>query len=175
MRVKITKTKIYEWAEMSEDQKDKAIEKLYDINVDYEWWDSVYDDAKAIGLKIDEFDIDRGSYCKGKFIWDAISVANKIMDDHGKDCETYKTAKQYVDERNMLIEQERKQWIEDVDGEFIADDVDTSDIDDEFLRLLLEDYRIMLQNEYEYLTSRQSIIETIEANEYEFDENGNIA
>jgi hypothetical protein len=45
----------------------------------------------------------------------------------------------------------------------------------EFLKSLLEDYRIILSKEYDYLTSRESIIETIEANEYEFDENGNIA
>ena len=173
MRVKITKTKIYEWAEMSEDHKDKAIEKLYDINVDYDWWDSVYDDAETIGLKIDEFDIDRGSYCKGKFTQSAEDVANAIFENHGKDCDTTETANQYIFEleslRDPYSDENRK------NKDFDPEDIDTSDIDDEFLRLLLEDYRIMLQHECEYLTSRESIIETIEANEYEFDENGNIA
>jgi hypothetical protein len=51
-------------------------------------------------------------------------------------------------------------------------EVDTEDIDANFLRSLLEDYRIMLQKEYEYLTSEETIIETIEANEYEFTEKG---
>ena len=35
-------------------------------------------------------------------------------------------------------------------------------------------YRL-LEREYEYLTSDDAIKETIEANEYEFDENGNLA
>ena len=37
---------------LSDKAKQKAIEKFYDINVDYDWWDSVYEDAKNIGLKI---------------------------------------------------------------------------------------------------------------------------
>jgi len=53
-------------------------------------------------------------------------------------------------------------------------DIDTEDIDAEFLRSLCEDYRIMLQNEYEYLTSEEAIIETIIANEYEFTEEGEL-
>lgn len=43
----------------------------------------------------------------------------------------------------------------------------------EFLNDILEDYRVMLQKEYEWRGSREQIIESIEANEYEFDENGN--
>ena len=58
------KIKVYEFNELSEEAKEKAIEKLWNINVDYEWWDCVYDDAENIGLKIKEFDLDRGSYVK---------------------------------------------------------------------------------------------------------------
>jgi hypothetical protein len=49
---------------------------------------------------------------------------------------------------------------------------DLSDIEDNFLDSLLEDYSIMLQKEYEHLQSEESIIETIVANEYEFTEEG---
>ena len=31
-----------------EEVKEKAIEKNWDINVDYVWWDCTYDDAKTI-------------------------------------------------------------------------------------------------------------------------------
>ena len=48
------------------------------------------------------------------------------------------------------------------------------DMENEFLKSLLEDYSIMLQNEYEYLTSEEAIIETIEANEYEFTQAGKL-
>jgi hypothetical protein len=38
----------------------------------------------------------------------------------------------------------------------------------------LEDYSIILQKECDYLSSEESIIETIEANDYEFDIDGNL-
>ncbi len=41
-----------------------------------------------------------------------------------------------------------------------------------FLNSLIEDYSIILQKESEYLMSNEAIIETIEANEYEFKANG---
>ena len=35
--MRIRETKVYPFDELSEDVKEKAIEKLYDINVDHEW------------------------------------------------------------------------------------------------------------------------------------------
>ena len=165
MRVKITKTNVYKFDELSEGAKDRAIEKLYYINVNHDWWDYVYDDAEEIGLKIEGFDLGRANYCKGKFTQSAEDVAKAIIENYGKDCETYKTAMEYLNALEVL-----RNGIEDED-----EDVDTEEIDEEFLKSLCEDYRIMLSREYDYLTSRESIIETIEANEYEFDEDGNLA
>ena len=48
------------------------------------------------------------------------------------------------------------------------------EMSEEFLKSLLEDYRIILENEYEYLTSKEAILETIEANDYEFTADGTI-
>lgn len=152
------KTKIinlYSFQELNEDQQQKAIENLYGINVNYEWWESIYDDAKNVGIRIEGFDIDRGSYCNGSLIEDALYTANKILSDHGDMCETYKTAKDFLAERDEL-------------------DQDLDKLENDFLKSILEDYRIMLQNEYEFLTSKKAIIETIEANEYTFNENGEI-
>jgi hypothetical protein len=162
--MRIKETKVYEFAELTDEARDKAIEKLYDINVDNDWWDSISDDASTIGLEIEEFDIDRGSYCRGRFTKTAVEVARSILENHGETCETYKTAEQYI-----------KQW-DEVDALTPDDeDLNTEEIDEEFLKSLCEDYRMILTKEYEYLTTREAIIETIEANEYEFDENGNIA
>ena len=61
------RTKVYLFSELSDQAKQKVIEDNYDINVDYEWWESAYEDAANIGLKITGFDIDRGSYCNGEF------------------------------------------------------------------------------------------------------------
>lgn len=38
----------YKFAELSEMAKQKALESLYDLNVDYDWWDYIYDDAKNV-------------------------------------------------------------------------------------------------------------------------------
>lgn len=160
--MRIKQIKLYQFSELSEEAKDKAIESLYDVNVDYDWWESTYEDAANIGLKLTGFDIDRGSYCKGTFIESAESVANAILKDHGESCSTYHTAKAYFKELEAIIP--------DDDG-----DKDTEEIDDNFRRDLLEDYLVILRQEYEYQTSREAIIETIEANEYEFTEDGKLS
>ena len=40
---------VYKFEELSDSAKEKARESLRDINVQHEWWDFVYEDAKNIG------------------------------------------------------------------------------------------------------------------------------
>jgi hypothetical protein len=155
---------VYKFDELSPEAQEKAIYNLADINVDYDWWDATYEDAENIGLKITSFDLDRNRHAEGMFILPAYTVIQKVMEDHGESCETYKTAAEYKD-----ILSEDKQY--DEEG-YVTEEYEKAE--DEFLKYLLKDYSIMLQKEYEYLTSDESIKETIEANDYEFDENGNI-
>ena len=173
MRVETVKRNLYSFGELSEEAKEKAIERLYDLNVDHDWWDSVYEDAERVGLKITSFDLDRGSYVKGKFTQSAEAVANAILQEHGPNADTVETAQQYIFELEHL----RDPYSDENRGndDFDPDDIDTEEIDKEFLRMLCEDYRIMLQEEYDYLTSEEAIIETIQANEYEFTEDGKLA
>lgn len=169
MRIKITETKVYKFDELTEEQKDKVIEKHCDINIDYEWWQFVYEDAEQIGLKITGFDLDRNRHAEGSFLLSADEVAANIIRDHGEQCETYKTAQNYLDEKN------NNPMPDDDSDEFSEWEDKMLELDDEFLKSLLEDYSIMLQKEYEYRTSEEAIIETIQANDYEFDVDGNIA
>jgi len=188
--MRIVETKVYKFDELTEEGKRKAIEKNCYINVDYDWWDAVYEDAERIGLKITEFDLDRRRYAKGKFVGSALDTANEIIKEHGEHCETFKTAKDYLEEYKKLVVQQCQDEADllcqplDYDKYFgriyypeeyySQDEIDTEDIDAEFLQSLCEDYSIMLQKEYEYLTSEEAIIETIEANDYEFTENGEL-
>lgn len=169
-----TKTyKVYKFNELPEESKEKVIQNYSDINVDYEWWDCTYDDAKTVELKITSFDLDRNRHCEGEFFESAEETAHLIIDNHGEHCETYQTAKNYLKERDKLIENAPK----DENGEFKDEyklDNDLDDLDSEFLKSILEDYSIILQREYEYLTSEEAIIETIEANEYNFTLDGKI-
>jgi hypothetical protein len=65
----------------------------------------------------------------------------------------------------------------DEDGELsdeYAVDKLLGDLDTEFQRALGKEYLSILRREYEYQTSEEAIIETIEANDYDFTEDGRI-
>ena len=156
--------KVYTFDELSDESKAKAIQKLSDINIDYEWWESTYEDARMIKLKLTKFDLDRNKHCKGEFIASAAETAELIITNHGEDCDTYKTAQRFLSELNELTS--KSENIEDVPEDAIED------LEYMFLQDLLEDYASMLQKECDYLQSEESIIETIHANEYEFYEDG---
>ena len=182
--MRIIETKVYTFNELSDEVKAKVIEKNLYLNVDHEWWENVYEDAENVGLKITGFDIGRGQDCTGAFTTYAKKVAESILKEHGEQCETWKTASDYMQEYTKVIANECQEEADEICVAFNLQegfcdvnhdyyyDPDTEDIDAEFLRSLLEDYRIMLQKEYEYLTSEEAIIECIAANEYEFTEKG---
>jgi len=174
--MRIKETKVYQFDELSESAKEKAVELLADINVDIEWWEFIYEDAAQVKLKLIEFDIGRGSYCKGDFIEYAKDTADAIVVNHGESCQTHKTAMDFGDDSAQLYMKYPVKLDDDGDDDNEWDrDKEQEMLDAEFLQSILEDYRIILQKEYEYLTSRESIIETIKANEYEFTEGGKLA
>ena len=154
---------IYSFEELNEKAKQKAIEKYSSINVEHDWWESVYYDAKQAGIKITSFDLDRNRHCKGEFITNAYDVANWIIKDHGEDCNTYKTSKKFLEEYAK-----REEVIGDDDNPFNPDVNECIEEEEKFLKDILEDYSNMLQEESEYLQSEEAIIETIIANDYHF-------
>ena len=174
MREDTVTTKVYPFDELSETAKEKAIEQLADINVNYNWWEFTYEDAAQVGIELVGFDIGRGSYCEGKFIEDAEDVAKKIVDQHGVYCPTRETATAFLVE--VDTKQKEFENAEDYDPEYTEfyKSPEHEEIESEFLHDILENYRIMLQHEYEYMTSEEAIIETINANECEFTENGKL-
>lgn len=158
-----TKTiNLYEFDELSDQAKQRAIADNCGINVDYwEWYHSVYDDAENIGLKITGFDLDRNRHCTGKAIDDVLTIAHKIKTEHGFDTPTYKLASEFVKEYAALDE--------DIDAGELRD------FENEFLKSILEEYSILLQREYEWLTGEEAIVDSLRANEYEFLEDGSRA
>lgn len=75
---------IYKFLELSDEAKNKARDWYRNASSGDQWWESVYDDAKAIGCKITQFDIDRGNYCKLNFVHSASHVAQTILKEVGK-------------------------------------------------------------------------------------------
>lgn len=176
--MKTITTNVYTFNELSESAKQKAREWWMQGGLDYEWWDSVYEDAERVGIKIESFDLDRSRHAKGKLTLAAPEVAENIIKEHGVDCETYKTARAYLNAMEAIGE---APMVEE-DGELVLDEEDTPErleweekreaLDEQFEKDILEDYSIMLQKEYEYLCSDEHIDESIEANEYTFTEQG---
>ena len=164
--MRTVRTKVYKFNELTEQAKEIAIDRMCEINVGHDWWCGIYMDAENIGLNITSFDLDRNRHAKGEFIQTAIYCANKIMTEHGETCETYKTAANFIAASKEI---EQRAEIEGKDGDedyWYQDEIE--ELEEEFLKSLCEDYSILLQKECEYLESDEAIIETIEANDYEF-------
>jgi len=172
MQTITTVTNVYSFDELNSEAQQKAIENNYEINVDYDWWQSTYEDAERIGLKITGFDIYRGSYCKGEFLLSACEVAQNIFNQHGEICETYKIAKSFMDEWQPIF----NNYMDENHADYESSDSEDkmNELENEFTKSLCEDYRIILQKEFKYLTSKDAIIETIKSNDYQFTEDGKI-
>jgi hypothetical protein len=136
--------------------------------VDHDWYEFIKEDAKNIGLQIDSFDLDCNRHATGKFLLSPLEVAQNILNEHGETCETYKIAKKFLEAHAPVFSEYMNEQSEKYESRESEDEL--QDIEDDFLKELLEDYSIILQKESEYLQSDEAIIETIEANEYDFTE-----
>jgi len=155
---------LYTLNELAPDARQKAIDENRYFNTEFmEWWDGVYMDAEDIGLKITSFDLGRRSSCEGRFTQSGEDVAKAIIAMAGPDCETVATAEAFLKALAALPLE---------DGEECPSDDDLEDCEKEFLHSLLEDYRIMLERECEWLESDESVAESLECNGMEFLEDG---
>lgn len=141
--------KLYSFSELKPDIAKKVILQLSDINVNEDWWENMYTDAAMIGLKITSFNADL-SIIQGKLTSPINHVIREIVENHGKNTDTYVTAMRY---KNIY-----------------SDDTDALEI--EFLHDLLKNYIKMLKEEYDFLTSDEEIKNSIEINEYTFEVDG---
>jgi hypothetical protein len=150
--------KVYPYSELSDKSKANAIDNLHDINVDFGWWDGTYDDAKNIYCEISGFDLGRGNSIEFKGTEYAVTIAEKVISEHGEKCDTYNLAKEFLANHS-----------ED------ATDIDTNDsLKESFIKSLGECYLEILKTEYGYRMSKEAILETVEANEYEFNADGTL-
>lgn len=186
---------VYNFDELSEEAKEHAIEKLWDINVDFDWWDfdcltgfsqaemskhhltaeeSKYDLLKYKHLY---FDLDRAHYIQfdkcefandetarkflgvPKALWNQVYWSFKNA-DYGGNCHD-NTRLEFEPQDGYKEFTEKQLVILNRAVERFADKV--------------EDCWRILRDEYEYSTSKEAIIETIHANEYEFTDEGDLA
>ena len=174
MREDTAITKVYPFEELSDEAKQTAVENLCSINVNYEWWDYTCEDAKTIGLEITEFTLDQGAFCRGNWTESAEDMARLIVENHGDACETYKDAVEF--QNAVYVAGSMFEDTDDYNPEYeeFNESSEYENLCQEFRRTICEDYRIILQKEYEYQTGEEAIVETIKANEYEFTEDGKL-
>ena len=197
--MKTVEINIYSFDELSKQAKAKVIENNYEINVRHEWYDYIYEDFKELNK---DFDIDNiyfsGFYSQGDgamFEYSGISyeLKNEFIDSldlspmrklwllnniyvsgkgsqsghyyHEKSCShsiyfEVDNGDLHYDAQPLFYE-----WLESFADKF--EDFIISKYEDQASELYSN-----LSHSYEYLTSDESIIESIIANDLEFYENG---
>jgi hypothetical protein len=186
----------YSFNELPEDTQEKAIEGLYDLNTHYDWWENVYEDAKTIAalMGIDITNIyfsgfssqGDGACFEGSYEYKKGSV-KAIKEYAPVDKELHRIAEAFQDIQRPNFYQVTStikhsghyyhQHCTDISTGRL-DDVAWTDAAEDDMPEVLRDfmhwiYRT-LEKEHEYLTGEEAIKETIEANAYEFTENGDL-
>ena len=146
-------TVLYTYKELSKEAQQTAIDNNRDWNVEDDWYDGTYEDAKNIGATITGFDTGRSHSIDIALQENVGDTVRAILKDHGNMCDTYKLAQEYFRRKH------------------IKSPMDV----DEFTQQLGECYLSMLSTEYEYLTEDEQVAESLECNEMEFLENGQAA
>ena len=190
------RTKIYKFSELSKEAQEKAIQNLWDININYEWYEPITEGFKESN---DFFDITNtffsGFSSQGDgamFEYSGINkdFVNTIIDSLElpnwkkevlKNCiyvsGTGKQSGHYYHEKscshNIYVESDNgAQNYRNI--ELLIDSVDANieeAITDKYAELAKQLYND-LEKEYDYLTTEEAIKETIEVNEYEFTREG---
>lgn len=178
MRIAVKETKVFKFNELSEEAQENALEKLYDLNVDYEWYEGeldYYKDEweKNYGITFDKayFDLDRAHYLyfdkahivDGEKLVKIAKCRKLTRAYHQGDVELYfdnvhfgggvgRTNLEINYPENIVCNFDFNEWFKDITEELLR----------------------QLGKQYDYLTSREAIVETIEANDYEFTEDGDL-
>ena len=164
---------LYEFNELSEKAKENALNELRCINLEHNWWNFTYDDAKEIGLKLTGFELDRNSHAEGEFLLCEPEVAQNILNSHSENCETYKIAENFLSKHDPIFADYMNADSTNYESNLL--EYEMQEICDVFLNDLLKAYAVMLQNEYEYLQTDEDVIDTIEANGYYFTKCGTLS
>lgn len=212
-------TPVFKFDQLSDEVKAKVLEKNYDYNIDYNWWDAVYEDAimmaGIIGIQIDTR---RGSNTEPAIWFSGFSsqgdgacfegtysykkgALKELKSSAAAGYKDQATGQWVVQENNVelhrickgLQDVQRKHFyrleavvkqrghyqhsgctsVEVQDCEHMYRDIGDAEEDvTQLLRDFMDWIYKRLEDEHDYLTSDQQIQEALEANEVEFDEDG---
>jgi hypothetical protein len=162
--MRIIEIKAFQFKELDSQTQEKVIENNRTINVDSNfWYQFELDNYKTeMDIIVNEFDIYRRTI--NITIEDSFETAQKIVNFFGEESSIVNTAKIFLKDRISVYKS-----YED-DGYEL--DIQLEYLEEEFRREIAEEILSMLTSQYEYEISDDAIKETILANEYEFQEDG---
>ena len=163
--MKTIEIKVYKFEELDKQTKEKVIDNYRNINVeDFQWYDWIKEDFIRLGLEIRSFDLDRGSFAE-IHIEDFEQTSKSIIKQFGDSVAIKQTAKNYLKELKKIVSNFKED--EDIERELEI-------LDEEYQKEYSEDILSYLRANYEWETSDESVINTIEANDYDFTTEGKI-
>ena len=163
--MKTIEIKVYKFDELDEQTKEKVIENYRFINVeDTFWYDWIKEDFNRLGLEIKEFDLGRRNYVK-IYIENFEDTSNYIIEEFGDSVLIKQTAKNYLKELKEIVSNFKED--EDIDREFET-------LDENYQHEFEADILSYLRANYEHDISDEAVIDTIEANDYDFTTEGKI-
>ena len=163
--MKTIEIKVYKFEELDKQTKEKVIENYRYINVETTtWYDWIKEDFNILGLEIKEFDLGRRNYVK-IYIDNLEETSKSILYEFGDSVLIKQTAKNYIDEYEKI--QANFKEDEDIEREVEL-------LDEQYEKEYSEDILSYLRSNYEWETSDEAVINTIEANEYDFTTEGKI-
>lgn len=187
---RIHETILYKFDELSAEAKERAISSFQDDEnyLDYEWYEWTISDFKTILEFIGYYDITcyfSGFHSQGDgACFSARFSRNKRCLDKVKSLRVDKKILDIVEQIQSEIPLHEEYKIKHsgrysheycTNVYYLGDNNKAEQIDERFLDLSRELMKILyksLNEEYDYLTSSEAIIEYIKANDYEFTEDG---
>ena len=179
--MRIIESKAYQFKELDEQTKEKAIDNYRYISVDDDiWYEFIKEDLISVGIELRSFDIERGSFAE-IHLEDFYDTCELILKSHRENNETYKIAERYIEEYNSikdkmhnLEEYENDNSDEEHLNKFFQYEEDLDDLDEEYQKEFSEEVLSMLRRQYEYMISDEHIIEMFEDNGFEFTDQGEL-
>jgi hypothetical protein len=176
-------TTVYKYDELSDSAKESARNLYLRDGLQYDWWNSVYDDFNSICKIIGIVDVKPqfsgfssqgdGASFAGYYSYGKGSLA-KLREYAPQDTELHEVAESIaaIQRKAFYGLSERIETRGRYCHEYSMA-CDNAELLEQFRRLARWLYK-SLESEYDYLTSAECVAETIRANDYEFTESGKI-
>jgi hypothetical protein len=175
--MRIIETEVYTFDELSDDAKENAVNNLREINVEHDWWECTYETFRELGIRIEHFDLGRRSEIGMYLFHSHDEVATNIIGTFGENG-LKANAEYFIEQRDKLVKELGEG--NEIDGYSVKEDNEiefderVETIEGYYFNGLKRDILHWLRCEFEYLMSDEAIIDTIEANEYEFTKEGKL-